>query len=177
MEQMVYVVMGVAGSGKTTVGSLLASRLGLPFYDGDQYHLPSNMDRMKNGIPLGDDDRMEWLERLADLIGGWNKSSGAVLACSALKESYRRTLSGDGSACVTFIYLKGGRETIFNRMSRREGHFFPPDLLDSQFAALEEPQHTMEFSIEMTPEEICAEIEAFIKDNRQGVQDRSAEQH
>jgi len=172
---MVYVVIGVAGSGKTTVGSLLAMRLGLPFHDGDQFHHTASVDKMKRGIPLDDEDRREWLERLAEGIAEWNRCDGAVLACSALKESYRQKLSEKGG--VTFIYLKGRREIILDRMSRREGHFFPPDLLDSQFAALEEPQHTMEFSIEMTPEEICAEIEAFIKDNRQGVHDRSAEQH
>ncbi|MHC9539049.1 MAG: gluconokinase [Vulcanimicrobiota bacterium] len=161
---MVYVIMGVAGAGKTAVGSLLSQRLHLPFYDGDDFHLPASIDRMSRSIPLNDEDRREWLEILADRITDWNSEGGAVLACSALREQYRQALCRQGKNTVKFIYLKGRKETIQERMVKRQGHFFSPDLLDSQFAALEEPCDAFPVSIEQSPEDICTALEKMIAD-------------
>ncbi len=135
---MVIIVMGVSGSGKTHVGKLLAEALSLPFYDADDFHPPSNVAKMERGNPLNDADRMPWLAILANKITEWNAQGGAVLACSALKESYRVQLSVNYTADVRFAYLQGSKELILNRMLARD-HFFPPELLDSQFADLEEP--------------------------------------
>ncbi|MGB3776784.1 MAG: gluconokinase [Tunicatimonas sp.] len=135
---MVIIVMGVSGSGKTHVGKLLAEALLLPFYDADNFHPPSNVAKMEQGNPLTDADRLPWLTILADKIKIWNTQGGAVLACSALKESYRIQLSVNYTANVRFVYLQGSKELILNRMLERD-HFFPPELLDSQFADLEEP--------------------------------------
>ena len=135
---MVIIVMGVSGSGKTHVGKLLAEVLSLPFYDADDFHPPSNVAKMEQGNPLTDADRTPWLAILADKIQAWNTQGGAVLACSALKERYRVQLSANYTADVRFAYLQGSKELILNRMLARD-HFFPPELLDSQFADLEEP--------------------------------------
>jgi carbohydrate kinase (thermoresistant glucokinase family) len=159
---MVYIVMGVAGCGKTTIASLLGERLGIPWYDADDYHSPSNIGKMQKGISLDDSDRQCWLEALAGKITEWSRGEGAVLACSALKEKYRAMLKGDHDASVCFIYLKGSRETILERMKNRKGHFFPPSLLDRQFEDLEEPDGALTLSIEMAPMVICREIEARI---------------
>ncbi|MGB3852259.1 MAG: gluconokinase [Tunicatimonas sp.] len=164
---MVIIAMGVSGSGKTHVGTLLAERLDAPFYDADDFHPPRNVKKMQQGQPLNDADRLPWLTSLADKITEWNAQGGAVLACSALKKSYRVQLSADYSANVRFAYLKGSKELILNRMLARD-HFFPPELLDSQFADLEEPgssepgsdesQHTIVVSSERLPEEMVDEI-------------------
>jgi gluconokinase len=127
--------MGVAGSGKSTVGRLLAERLDWPFFDGDDYHPAANVEKMRRGIPLTDADRLPWLERLRDLA---SRSERAVLACSALKESYRRILSG-GDPRVRFIYLRADPALLVSRLEGRTGHFFKRALLESQLAALEEP--------------------------------------
>lgn len=161
---MVYVVMGVAGAGKTTIGSLLAQRLHIPFYDADEFHLPDSIEKMSRAIALTDEDRREWLEILADKISDWNSEGGAVLACSALKRQYRLTLTRQGRNTVKLIYLKGRKETILERMVKREEHFFPPDLLDSQFIALEEPRDAFIVTIEQSPDEICNTIESMIAD-------------
>ena len=138
-QAMVIIVMGVSGSGKTHVGKLLAEALSLPFYDADNFHPPHNVAKMKQGHPLTDADRAPWLAILADKITEWNQRGGAILACSALKESYRVQLSSEYTADVRFAYLQGSKELILKRMLARD-HFFPPELLDSQFADLEEPQ-------------------------------------
>ena len=152
--------MGVAGSGKTTVGRLLAQEMGWEFYEGDQYHPPENIAKMASGIPLGDADRWPWLRRLRDLIAGLEADGGsAVIACSALKQSYRDLL-GEGGAAVTFVYLKGGGELIGQRLARREGHFMPTSLLNSQFADLEEPQDAITAEVDQPPEAIAAQLRA-----------------
>lgn len=135
---MVYIVMGVSGCGKTTVGEALAERLGLEFYDADAFHPDENRRKMSAGTPLTDMDRRPWLETLAGAIKKWNGAGGAVLACSALKQRYRNTLSQHGG--VTYIYLKGNRDLIAHRLEERAGHFFPAGLLDSQLATLEPPR-------------------------------------
>ena len=149
--------MGVSGSGKTHVGKLLAEALSLPFYDADNFHTQNNVNKMERGIPLTDADRKPWLTILVNHIEQWNQGPGSVLACSALKESYRRTLSSDYTAEVQFVYLKGSQELISSRMHARD-HFFPPHLLDSQFADLEEPERAIIIKIDQTPEQIVEEI-------------------
>jgi gluconokinase len=139
---MVIVLMGVAGSGKTTVGRRLAKALGCPFLDGDDYHPKANLKKMADKIPLTDRDRAPWLKELSALIKRWEKSSPlTVLACSALKEKYRKVLKGGGD--VRFVHLKGSKRLIRERLKNRKGHFFDPGLLDSQFRDLEEPRDSL----------------------------------
>ncbi|MER5602198.1 gluconokinase [Streptomyces sp. NPDC002265] len=131
----VVVVMGVAGTGKTTIGPLLAARLGVPYAEGDDFHPQDNIDRMSAGIPLTDEDRWPWL----DAIGGWahgRAGLGGVVSCSALKRSYRDRLRASAPDLV-FVHLAGDRALIEDRMSHRQGHFMPTALLDSQFATLQ----------------------------------------
>lgn len=133
----VVVVMGVSGSGKTTVGRALAARLGCPFFDGDDFHPPENIEKMANGIPLTDADRAPWLARLQTLLHA-NRAGGVVLACSALKRRYRDQLR-EGNAGLQFVYLAGDFETIWGRMRARKAHYMKAEMLQSQFAALEPP--------------------------------------
>jgi carbohydrate kinase (thermoresistant glucokinase family) len=154
---MVYVIMGVSGSGKTTVGTLLAKRLGLPFFDADDFHSDESKAKMRRSEPLTDEDRAPWLAALAAPIHEWNREGGAVLACSALRAVYRQTL-GDGSASVTFVFLKGSRDTLLARMRGRQGHYMPAALLDSQLATLEEPADAITVSIDDSPDEQVDDI-------------------
>ena len=135
---MVIIVMGVAGSGKSTIGSLLAARLGWRFVEGDEYHSPANVEKMRAGIPLTDIDRQPWLAKLALLIAGWNgDGEDVVLTCSALKRAYRDQLGlGEG---LLYVYLKGTREELEQRLRNRESHFAGVELLNSQLSTLEEP--------------------------------------
>ncbi|WP_329215815.1 gluconokinase [Streptomyces sp. NBC_01485] len=131
----VVVVMGVAGTGKTTVGPLLAARLGVPYAEADDFHPPASIAKMSAGVPLDDDDRWPWL----DAIGGWaagRAGLGGVVSCSALKRSYRDRLRAAAPG-VAFVHLTGDRALIEDRMGHRRGHFMPATLLDSQFAALQ----------------------------------------
>jgi gluconokinase len=133
------IVMGVAGSGKTTIAQALAERIGWHFEDGDAFHPPSNVEKMRNGHPLTDEDRWPWLRAIAAEIDRTGDASGhIVIACSALKRTYRDILIGKRTG-VRLIYLKGSREVIGERLRARRGHFMPPQLLDSQFTTLEEP--------------------------------------
>ncbi|MGV2830326.1 gluconokinase [Myxosarcina sp. GI1(2024)] len=156
---MFYIIMGVSGSGKTTVGRLLSERLGIPFYDADDFHPQANIDKMSKGIPLDDRDRQPWLLKLRDLIED-TLSSGkqGVLACSALKSKYRQTLQGDRIKEITWIYLKGDYNLIKQRMRQRQEHFLDEDMLRSQFEALEEPKAALTIDITYSPEEIVAQI-------------------
>src|SRR5262249_51230400 len=159
--QPVIVVMGVAGSGKTTVGTLLAGRLGWPYADADTFHSQSNVDKMAAGHPLTDADRKPWLAA----IGRWIDERGAadqpgVVSCSGLKRSYRDQLRG-GRPEVRMVLLQGSRELIMRRMVARHGHFMTTYMLDSQFADLEEPdpdEHVFVVSVDHTPEEIVDQI-------------------
>jgi len=151
---MVYIVMGVSGSGKTTVGQLLAKKLGLPFYDADDFHSPANISKMESGTPLTDQDREGWLKKLADHILEWESNGGAVLACSALKEKYRQTLCSQAPNAVHWIFLKGSKELIKERISHRKGHFMDAELLNSQFDILEEPAYGITVSVEGSAETV-----------------------
>jgi len=154
---MVYVVMGVSGCGKTTVGKLLAKEKEIPFFDADNFHPEDNIQKMQAGLPLNDDDREPWLNILSEKIREWNDESGAVLACSALKKSYRNTLKSETSD-VTFIWLDGSYDLIKSRMQNRVGHYMPPGLLQSQFDALEPPSHAVKISIDQSPDSILSDI-------------------
>ena len=138
MHSRPYVIMGVSGAGKSVIGAALAKAIGVPFIEGDQYHDVVNVQRMAAGIPLTDDDRQAWLRRLGDLLATSPAgTSGLVISCSALKRSYRDVLRE--RADVRFVYLRGAREIIAERLRGRVDHFMPIALLHSQFAALEEP--------------------------------------
>ena len=133
------VVMGVSGVGKTTVGKRLAERLGVEFLEGDSFHPPANIAKMKNGEPLTDADRQPWLEILArELAARRDAGNGVVLACSALRRRYRDILRA-GHDDVDFVFLDADQAVIQRRLDARHGHFMPPSLLDSQFATLEKP--------------------------------------
>lgn len=152
--ERILVVMGVAGSGKSTVGRLLAERLGWPFLDGDDFHPPENVEKMRQGIPLSDADRLPWLERLAELI---RQRGSMVLACSALKESYREILT-EGHPRVRFVYLQADPALLASRLEARKGHFFAGTLLESQLAALEEPAEAVRVDASRPPEQVVREI-------------------
>jgi gluconokinase len=154
---MVIVVMGVTGSGKTTIGSLLAARLGWHFADADEFHSAANKEKMHNGIPLSDADRLPWLATIHDQIAKWVAlKQNLVLACSALKQSYRQLLWNGPE--VQFVYLKGSYELIVGRLRARKGHFADEHILAGQFADLEEPSDAVTVDIGASPEEIVDEI-------------------
>jgi gluconokinase len=154
---MIVIVMGTTGSGKTTIGTLLAKRLGCDFADADDFHPPANVEKMRHGIPLTDADRLPWLAALHDKILQWNAAQqNVVLACSALKQSYRDELrSGAG---VQFVYLKGSYELFSQRVLARKGHFAKQDLLASQFADLEEPADAIIVDARESPAEIVERL-------------------
>jgi gluconokinase len=148
---MVVVLMGVAGSGKTTIGSMLASALRCPFYDGDDYHPPENIAKMRGGEPLDDQDRVRWLIRIRTLIDGLLASGrDGVVACSALKVRYRDLL-GVGRPLVRLVYLKGEFPLLFERLRVRSSHFMRETMLKSQFEALEEPGDAIVLDVTMEP--------------------------
>lgn len=159
---MVIVLMGVSGSGKTTVGRLLARELGWAFYEGDDFHSPSNVAKMKRGVALTDDDRKNWLKGLHQVIEGIiEKHQNGVLACSALKRSYRGQLAQSG-ADMHFVYLKGNFEDIEKRLEQRKGHFANEELLPSQFDDLEEPRDALTADTSRKPSEIVSFIRAHL---------------
>lgn len=160
---MVCIIMGVSGCGKSTVGEQLAPRLGLPFYDGDDFHPAANIAKMSNGTPLTDDDRRDWLATLATELGQWETAGGAILACSALKEAYRTTLQSGLKSPIHWVFLDGPRELLLKRMGSRKGHYMHPDMLDSQLATLERPAYALRLSITATPEELVQDIVAAKK--------------
>lgn len=155
-------VMGVSGSGKTTIGELLAEQLGIPFFDGDDFHPEANIKKMSEGRPLDDEDRQGWLNRLNELALQ-HTTSGAVIVCSALKDTYRTLLGKSLDGQHRFIYLKGSFDLINNRLAQRENHYMPKDLLRSQFETLVEPKDALTISIDQTPQKIVYEIIAALK--------------
>jgi gluconokinase len=163
LNQGLYVVMGVAGSGKSLIGAAFARALGVDFVEGDNYHSPENVARMAAGIPLTDADRLGWLQSIATRIrDAKHAGTGLVVACSALKRSYRNLLRDEsGASELQFVFLKGSRALIAERLARRRGHFMPPTLLDSQFATLEEPtpdERAWVCDINDSPEKIVAAL-------------------
>jgi len=154
---MIVIVMGVVGAGKTTVGSLLAAQLGWDFADADDFHPGANVAKIRNGIPLTDQDREPWLECLREAIVRWIAAGkSVVLACSALKSAYRAKLQTGPQ--VHFVYLKGSAGLIADRLRSRHGHFAGESILSSQLADLEEPENAITVEISDTPEQIVSEI-------------------
>jgi len=156
---MIVIVMGVSGCGKSTIGQLLAHRLGYPFVDADELHPPGNVAKMAAGTPLTDADRRPWLELLNKKLRG---HENAVLACSALKESYRQILS-QGLAECRFVHLRGSMELIRARMEKRQHRFMPASLLESQFATLEPPAGALAVDIAQPPAQCVEEIAAALR--------------
>jgi gluconokinase len=155
---MIVVLMGVTGSGKTTIGTLLATRLGTMFADADDYHPEANKMKMAAGNPLNDKDRQPWLETLNVVLRGW-LPGGGVLACSALKERYRETLSaGMPAGTVRFVLLDGAKELIAERLAQRQHEYMNPKLLESQFATLEPPADALRVVNDRAPEVVVDEI-------------------
>jgi gluconokinase len=154
---MILIVMGVVGAGKTVVGRLLAAQLGWEFADADDYHPGTNVEKIRHGIPLNDEDRRPWLKRLRAAITDWSlRGRNGVLACSALKRSYRDELTIGPE--VHFVYLKGNADLIAQRLRARQRHFAGDQILASQFADLEEPETAVTVDIALPPEQIVAEI-------------------
>ncbi len=148
---MIIVIMGVSGCGKTTIGQQLADRLGWPFFDGDAFHPPANIDKMSRGIPLDDEDRAGWLAAIADRMRELLAvGQSGVFACSALKQKYRDQLHVSDQ--VKFVYLRGDYDLIWSRMQQRPGHYMKPNMLASQFEALEEPHDALTLDIEQPPD-------------------------
>jgi carbohydrate kinase (thermoresistant glucokinase family) len=168
-QPVIVVVMGVSGFGKTTVAVLLASALGSQFQEGDDLHPAANVDKMSSGKPLTDDDRLPWLHKIAAEIDSWRaRGESGVLTCSALKRSYRDIVIGDRPD-VTLVYLKGSYGLIHRRMAARHEHFMPVALLDSQFAALQEPtpdENPIVVDVTGRPTEIVAEIVRQIEERQ-----------
>ena len=157
---MVYVLFGVSGSGKTTLGRLLANYLNQPFYDADDFHPPSNIEKMKSEEPLNDTDRYPWLRNLGNQIITAHENSTAILACSALKSEYRQLLETYGT--VRFYLIEGSFDLISSRLEKRDRHFMPSSLLQSQFDALESlPNHGV-ISAELSMEEQLLQLEKLL---------------
>ena len=155
---MVIIIMGVSGSGKTTVGKLLAESLGWRFSDADAFHSPENVDKMRRGIPLNEADRKPWLQDLQTAIKQWlQENTNVVLACSALKDSYRKFLVVDSDR-QKLVYLKGTYDLIQKRLQERQNHYMPETLLTSQFDTLEEPLNTIYIDIAQSPQAIVQNI-------------------
>src|SRR5688500_4668538 len=159
-----FLIMGVSGSGKTTVGQVLAQKLGWDFFDADDFHPPENIAKMAAGIPLNDSDRAPWLATLHDQLLSTRKAGRhPVLACSALKARYRAQLL-EGMDGIAVIYLKGSYELIWSRMSGRERHYMKPEMLQSQFDALEEPKDAIVLDIKMPMEDMIDTITRKIEE-------------
>ena len=154
---MIMVLMGVTGSGKSTVGKLLARQLGWQFFEGDDFHSPANIEKLRRGEPLNDADRGPWLEAIREVIrAAIDRGENAVIACSALKQSYRKLLQIREQ--VSFVYLKASMALVKDRLKNRVGHFMNPDLVQSQFDTLEAPEDALQIDAGSTPAEIVQVI-------------------
>lgn len=160
---MIILLMGVSGSGKTTIGKHLAATLNWEFYDGDDFHPAANISKMSRGMPLEDRDREPWLQALRQAIALWlQEGKNVILACSALKSSYRHQLTQESSQ-VHLVYLRGTAELIATRLAARQGHFMKLELLHSQFQALEEPQGAVVVDVAQPLAAIVEEIRAGLQ--------------
>jgi gluconokinase len=160
---MILIVMGVSGSGKTTVGRALASALSCEFSDADKFHSSANIAKMSRGVALTDEDRAPWLASMRAAIEHWAEKGGDhVLACSALKERYREALVPPG-VDLRFVYLRGDFDLLARRLGERKGHFFDPALLRTQFEALEEPQNAIVVDVDAAPADVVATIVALLR--------------
>jgi carbohydrate kinase (thermoresistant glucokinase family) len=157
IKKQILFVMGVSGSGKSTIGRLLAEKLNIPFFDGDSFHPEANVKKMSEGKPLNDDDRQGWLECLNE-VAVENSTTGAVIVCSALKEKYRIILGRNLEDKHQIVYLNGSFELISKRLNERKNHFMPKALLQSQFDTLEIPTNALSVSIDQAPDDIVNEI-------------------
>jgi 6-phosphogluconate dehydrogenase/gluconokinase len=162
--QMILIVCGVSGTGKSTVGQLLAEEMKLPFFDADDFHPESNVQKMQSGVALNDEDRQPWLESLSAELVLWESNGGAVLACSALKETYREILASQCKNDITWIILNGSRALLMERLNSRKGHYFDPRLLDSQLDTLELPDYGWIIDVQSTPEEIVSDISQRLRE-------------
>ena len=166
---MIVIVMGVCGTGKTTVGRLIAKRIGARFEEGDRFHPKANVEKMSRGEPLDDDDRWPWLDAVARGIDDWQRAGeDVVLACSALKERYREILLGDRDD-IRLVHLFGSQDLISARMAQRRHHFMPASLVPSQFAALEPPEAggmVMAAEVTRPPEVIARDVATWIDGRR-----------
>jgi gluconokinase len=159
---MIVILMGVSGVGKTTVGELLSRQTGWPLYDADDFHPPVNIEKMRSGIPLTDDDRWPWLDRLNTVLREVDQRGGsALLACSALKQRYRDRLA-QGLTDVRWIHLTGSFELIKQRIDARKGHYMTAKLLESQFAALEAPSDAIAVDVTAEPGQLAAQVYAAL---------------
>jgi len=174
---IIVIVMGVSGSGKTTVAALLAGRLNWRFQEGDALHSSANVDKMHRGIPLTDADRLPWLDSIAALIDRWNAEGvSGIITCSALKRAYRERIRA-GRPDVELVYLRGARELVSARITQRMGHFMPPSLLASQFETLEEPgkdEPVITVDIGGSPDQIVEAILTALQRERRGLPPPSA---
>lgn len=160
---MFIILMGVSGCGKTTIGEMIGKVLDVPYYEGDEYHPPENVNKMAQGIPLTDKDREGWLDSLSQLIRAkLDKDESGVLSCSALKQKYRDRLCVNQDL-VRFIYLKGSYRLIRSRMQARSEHYMPAKLLKSQFEALEEPDDVFTVNIDQSPEDILQVVHTYLQ--------------
>jgi gluconokinase len=158
MGPFIIYVMGVSGSGKSTIGKKLSKQTGIPFFDGDDFHAVSNIEKMKAGHPLNDQDRVEWLIRINQFAKDQTKNKGAIIACSALKEKYRNILSEGITIPIFWIFLQGSFDLIEKRMRTRTDHFMPASLLASQFTTLEVPRQAITIDIKNEPDKIVETI-------------------
>lgn len=154
----IFIIMGVSGAGKSTIGKALSTACNVPFFDADDFHPQANVDKMSSGQALNDDDRWPWLQKLAEHLKQQEIRDGAILACSALKQSYRELLEYDLDMPPHWVYLDGSPELIAQRMAERSGHFMPPELLKSQFDTLEIPEQAIRVSIDQPVSDIVNDI-------------------
>jgi len=156
---MIIVLMGVSGSGKTTIGKVLAQELSWTFVGADDFHPAANIDKMRRGEPLNDEDRRPWLDALRQRIDeARDRGENIVLACSALKHAYQEYLQREAPEAIHYVHLRGSEELIRQRLAARKGHFMDPKLLHSQFETLEPPGHALQVDITPAPQIIAAEI-------------------
>ncbi|MDO6568858.1 gluconokinase [Alteromonas sp. 1_MG-2023] len=160
---MIIVVAGVSGTGKSTVGQTLAEQLGLPFIDADDFHPEVNKTKMQSGNPLTDEDRWPWLQTLASELASYEQQAGVVLACSALKESYRKVLAAHGTMTIKWVVLTGSFSLLSERLTARENHFFDGRLLENQLQTFELPDYGLKVDVSASVENIINKATAYVQ--------------